>query len=155
PAAEKWAVVATGRLLESRTWSPTPLCAARSRTVLRSAPPQPWFRSHEAAAAAAVALARSVRCWFASEDTSTAVNTAASTAIRAPAASATPRNNSASGSPSVVPRCPLPDGPRRAPGRGGGEAGGVGEAEASLIATQAKPVAPAEHGQDDARAARV
>src|SRR5947209_526923 len=104
---------------------------------------QPWFCCHELPAATANALAASARWRLASDDTSTAENTAVSTAISATAASATPRNASARRIPRVLPRCPLP------PVTGGTVAAG------SVIARQAEPVAAAEHGHDDARVRRI
>src|SRR5882757_5821200 len=105
----------------------------------RSACAQPWFCSQALPAATANAPANSSRCRLASEDTSTSEKTAVRTAISATAASATPRNASASRSPRVLPRWPPP---------GGGSG-------ASVIAGQAEPVAAAEHGHDDARVRRV
>src|ERR1700722_1310925 len=121
-------------------------------TGVRSAPAQPRSAFHEPAAATAKALASSPRCRPPSEDTSTAENTPASTASRATAASETPRNASASRSPSVLPRCPLPRCPLpRCPFP---DAADDTDA-ASVIAGQAEPVAAAEHGHDHPRVSRI
>src|SRR5262249_18712007 len=78
-------------------------------------------------------------CRSASDETSRVERKPVSPAITTMATRATPRKASASRSPSVSPRA-------RSPGP---------EGDSSPIAGQAKPVAAAEDGHDDARAGRV
>ena len=120
----------------SSIWTAAPVFAAKSRTEERSAEDQVRFPSHAVPAAAAIALASSVRCWLARVETSAAANAAVSPASSATAASATARNASARRRPSVPPRagCPV-------------IAGSV--IAGSVIAGQAEPVTAAQDGLDD------
>src|SRR5579859_4908831 len=124
----------------SRIWASAPVRVARSSTGDRSAELQLSPRSQAAAAAAAIAPVRSVRCWLVRSDTSAAARAAVSPASRATAASATDRKARASRRPRVLPRKAETE---------------AGAGPASVISGQAQPVAAAQDRLHDLRPGRV